>query len=328
MTERVVLDADDRRVLHALQLDGRASFARIANALGLSERTVSRRYHRLRSQLVLRVVGVSDHARPDRADWLLHITPPSGAASGVARTLAARADTSWIATLTGTGGLTGILRTSTRDAGEEVERLRRRAGIGTVRAQRLLTPVAGVGGWPVRLRALTTAEQAALTPEHGTPHPMTAPAGEHRGAEDEQLLTLLAADGRTSVARLATGTGVPESTVRRRITDLRRRGALLFEVEIDPVHYGREVDVLCWFEVAPAALREVTRALGTHPEVAFAATTTGPGNIVAFLEFATATELHDYLADRIGALPGVVRVRTEIVGEWVKRAGPRLLPRT
>lgn len=63
-------------------------------------------------------------------------------------------------------------------------------------------------------------------------------------------------------------------------------------------------------------------ALGADAEVAFAATTTGVTRILAFLELADGGHLHRYLAERIGALPGVHRAEAEIVAQWIKRPGP------
>ncbi|MGV9450281.1 Lrp/AsnC family transcriptional regulator [Streptomyces sp. NPDC003635] len=330
MAENVRLDEDDRRLLHALQLDGRASFARLATVLGMSERAVSRRYHRLRSRLALRVVGVTRHDRRAQEDWFLRVTPAPTSVDAVARGLALRDDTSWIASLTGSGGLSCILRVPvpTGGTGNALERFRRGAGVGTVTAQRLLAPFAGVGGWPGRLQALTRDEREALAPPLSGPDVATASAATPRSDDDERLLGLLATDGRTSVARLAAASGIPESTVRRRIGELTGRGVLMFEVEVDPKLYGRHIDVICWLDVRPAAVRAVADALGSHPEVAFAATTTGRSNILAILEFATTDELDAYLADRLGALPGVHRAETEIVSRWLKRAGPLLIPRT
>ncbi|MGW6726018.1 Lrp/AsnC family transcriptional regulator [Nocardia sp. NPDC055029] len=329
MVEVVSLDEDDRRILHAIQLDGRASFARIATVLGLSERAVSRRYHRLRSRLVLRVVGVTRHDPRAQADWLLRITAPPASVDALARALAARNDTSWIASLAGSGELTCMLRTTatTREAGDVLEQFRRRADINTMTAQRLLTPVAGVGGWPGRLQALTLEEQAAIAPAPATLTPERSWTDTPRSAADERLLALLAIDGRMSIARLAAVSGIPESTVRRRIGELTERGVLMFEVEVDPKFYGCNLDVICWLDARPSALRVVTDAIGSHAEVAFAATTTGASNVLTLLEFTAADELHDYLADRIGGLPGVHHVRSEIISGWIKRAGPLLIPR-
>lgn len=328
MVEMVRLDADDRRVLHALQLDGRASYARIAAVLGMSERAVSRRYHRLRSRLALRVVGITRTNPREQEDWFLRVSASSGSVDGVARMLADRADTSWIASLVGDGGLSCILRTPvpTGDRGNALEQFRRSASIAAVTAQRLLVPFAGVGGWPGRLESLTASEREALSPAAHTRHSGSSAAGAPRSGDDGRLLRLLAADGRMSIARLAQASGIPESTVRRRIAELTSQGVLMFEVEVDPKLYGRHLDVICWMDVLPGALGTVANALGSHPEVAFAATTTGTTNILAILELADPQDLHRYLIDRIGALPGVHRAQTEIVARWSKRAGPLFIP--
>ena len=59
------LDAVDRRLLHALGVDGRASFRLIASVIGVSEQTAARRYRRLRDAGVVRVLMLP---APDPAD--------------------------------------------------------------------------------------------------------------------------------------------------------------------------------------------------------------------------------------------------------------------
>jgi DNA-binding Lrp family transcriptional regulator len=54
-----VIDATDRRIVQAMQIDGRAPFSRVAAALGLSEQTVNRRWRRLRADGVVRVLGLT-----------------------------------------------------------------------------------------------------------------------------------------------------------------------------------------------------------------------------------------------------------------------------
>ncbi|OPG07501.1 hypothetical protein B1R27_13510 [Streptomyces sp. GKU 895] len=57
MTESASVQPDDVRIIRALQIAPRASFAAIATALGLTEGTVNRRYRRLRADGVIRVAG-------------------------------------------------------------------------------------------------------------------------------------------------------------------------------------------------------------------------------------------------------------------------------
>lgn len=299
-----------------------------ARSVRRTVRSVSRRYHRLRAGLALRVVGVARHDQRTHEHWYLRITAPTASVDAVARMLAARDDTSWIASLAGTGGLGCILSTPATggDGGNAIEQFRRSTRLGTVTAQRLLAPIAGVGGWPGRLDALTAGERLALAPAASASRVGASSPRPPRSPGDQDLLRLLASDGRTSVARLARASGVPESTVRRRIGELVDGGVLMFEVEVDPKLYGRHLDVICWLDVRPDALRAVAAALGSHTQVAFASTTTGTSKVLAILEFVDTHEFDTYLADRIGAVPGVHRTQTEIVSRWIKRAGPLLVP--
>ena len=143
-------------------------------------------------------------------------------------------------------------------------------------------------------------------------------------SEDTAILRELAKDARVTVTNLARTTTIPESTVRRRISELRARGVLRFEIDIDPRLYGRPVEAICWLDVPPHGLTAVTQALAGHPQVAFAATTTGSSSVIAILELADARELHEYLTVQLGSLPAVRHIRTELVDRRIKRAGPLL----
>src|SRR4051812_31328337 len=71
MTESAAVQPDDVRVIRALQVAPRASFASIAAALGLTEGAVSRRYRRLRADGVVRVAGVVDPGALGQSKWLV-----------------------------------------------------------------------------------------------------------------------------------------------------------------------------------------------------------------------------------------------------------------
>ena len=79
------LDDIDRGLVHALQLDGRASFTVIADVLGTSLQTVRRRYARLQETVGLRVVGLSDAAQAGQQQWLVRLTTTTATARAVAR---------------------------------------------------------------------------------------------------------------------------------------------------------------------------------------------------------------------------------------------------
>ncbi|WP_327411904.1 Lrp/AsnC family transcriptional regulator [Streptomyces sp. NBC_01233] len=331
MTRSVTLDTLDRRLIHALQIDGRASFNRIATVLGIPERTVARRYHRLRSALVVRVVGLIDSRRIGMLDWFVRIDCAPGAADALTAALAQRDDTSWIAPLAGGTGLTCIVRTpvSSTDGGRPLfDHLLRTPGIRDVEAGCVLRPVAGLGGWAGRTSALDASEQAALlSPATEPPGGPQAPAeASDWGAAEARLAGELARDGRVDVRRLASVTGWSASTVRRRVAGLRAAGVLHFEVDVDPSCFGFPVEALLWLEVAPAALAEVTQALSRHDAVAFAAVTTGRAAVFAMVQCRDTGALYDYLAGELAALPGIGRMETALVQRRAKRAGPLLVP--
>lgn len=73
-----MLDDLDRGLIHALHIDGRVPFSRIASVLGVSAQTVARRYRRLCAESGLRVVGLTDPHRAGRTQWLVRLTVTPG----------------------------------------------------------------------------------------------------------------------------------------------------------------------------------------------------------------------------------------------------------
>ncbi|MFD0041048.1 Lrp/AsnC family transcriptional regulator [Streptomyces anulatus] len=338
--ESVTLDALDRRLIHALQLDGRLPFSRIAAAVGVPERTVARRYHRLRSRLALRVVGLVDGRRTGMLDWVVRVRCAPEAVETLAVLLARRDDTSWIAPLVGGTELTCMIRTPPPgDDGRRpfFEQLARTAGVREVGAACVLRPVAGVGGWAGRMDALGEAEQRLLLPPRPAPADPTGPADPAAPADpaeavpvlspaDSALLRALSQDGRADLGRLAAATGCSESTVRRRIGQLRDSGVLAFEVEIDPALFGYPIEALLWLDVPPAGLRAVAEALAGHRQVAFAALTTGPSSVFVMVECRSVSGLHAYVTDELAALRGITRIESAVTQRRTKRAGPLPAP--
>ncbi|MGK5674463.1 Lrp/AsnC family transcriptional regulator [Micromonospora sp. URMC 106] len=322
----LTLDELDRQLAHALQIDGRAPFSQIAAVLGTSDRTIARRYRRLRSAGALRVVGLPHAAALGHVDWLVRMRCTPDAAVPVATALARRADTSWVTLLSGGTEITCITRTRAQTAEGELllQKLPRSPRITTVTAHCMLRAVAGTNGWPGRTAALEPAQVAALRPAPEA----AAPPGERitLTTADNHLLTALAKDGRASNPSLAAATGWSETTVRRRIAQLHRSDVLYFDVEIEPALFGYTAEAMLWLTVAPAALTAVTRALATHPQIGYAAATTGPANVAASVICQDLTELYEYLANGIGALPGVSRAETAPVVRRVKGAGTLLVP--
>lgn len=323
----VTLNDLDRQLVHALQIDGRAPFSRIAAVLGASDRTIARRYHRLRSRGALRVVGLLNGRRLGCVDWFMRVQCPSNAVASVATALSRRNDTSWVGFTSDSIEITCIIQTSARlhhDDSLLLQKFLRTPRITSVRAQCLLRTVAGMNGWPGRTSALSP-EQIRCLGESASVPPDGKSAVELTDA-DIDLLPVLARDGRTSYTALAAATSWSESTVRRRIEELRRSGMLYFVVEVDPLLFGCTMEAVLWVTIAPSKLASVAQALSKHEEIAFAATTTGPTNIVSYVVCRDADALYGYLVDRIGSLSGVLQVETAPIVHCTKRAGSFIIP--
>ena len=345
----LTLDELDRQLVHALQIDGRAPFSRIAAVLGASDRTIARRYRRLRSAGALRVVGLPEAAALGHVDWLVRMRCSPDTAMPVAAALARRTDTSWVQLVSGGTEITCITRTRTQSAEGELllQKLPRTPRITVISAHCILRGVAGLHGWPGRTAALDPGQAAALrqpppaAPDASPPQtardaspppptavtaaPPTAATAAPPTAADNDLLAALAKDGRSSLAALAAATGWSETTVRRRLDELCRGNVLYFDVEIEPAMFGYTAEAMMWLTVAPAALTATTQALATHPQIAYAAATTGPANVSASVICRDLNELYEYIADDIGSLTGVTSVETAPVVRRVKGGGTLLV---
>jgi DNA-binding Lrp family transcriptional regulator len=314
----LTLDHRDRQLVHALQIDGRAPLARIAEALDVSDRTLARRYRALKSAGMLRVRGLADGNRLGQADWLLRARCTPATATPVTAALARRPDTSWVCTTSAGTELTCIVRTPDHDV-SSINTVATMPGVTALTAHRLLRRLAGEAGWPGRVSALDAGQIEQLRPpptdqDHGPLLELTL--------ADRRMLSILAADGRTDHRRLATAVSYSESTVRRRLTQLRATNTLSFSVETDARLFGHTCEAVLWLNVAPAGLTRVAHALAGHREVAFAAATAGPANLVAVVVCPDTAALYDYLTTRLATVRDVHTAETTMITNYAKRAGP------
>jgi DNA-binding Lrp family transcriptional regulator len=350
------LDDVDRQLLHALTMAPRASFRLLAAVLGVSDQTVARRYRRLADTAGLRVFGLIDGQRAGWVDWLVRLQAAPGSAQRIAETLAQRPDTRWVRLYSGGTEIVCTLQARSPEQRNALflQGLPGSRHVTAITAQSILhvfSPVAYVGF----TGALSDAQLAALgEPLEGAPlDPVrtalalanSAPAGADqvrsavgarpdgdawaRGAatvlraEDDPLIAELARDGRATVAELAAATHWHESTVRRRIEELRLAGLLYFDIDIDDAVLGVSANVMLWLKIEPAALDAAGRAVAAHPEIPFAAATTGPTNLAVSAVFRDTRQLYAYLTTRLAELPGLQSVETAPIIGTIKRVGVR-----
>ncbi len=328
------LDDVDRQLLHALMLAPRAPFRQLAAVVGVSDQTVARRYRKLADTAGLRVYGLIDGQRAGWVDWLVRLQAAPGSAQRIADTLASRPDTRWVRLYSGGTEIVCTLQERTPEQRNALflHRLPGSRHVTAITSQMILhvfTPVAYVG----YASALSPPQVAALR-EHAPEPPEAAPAPDTGNdslptgatvlrAEDDPLIAELARDGRAPVADLAAATHWHESTVRRRIEELRRAGLLYFDIDVDDSVLGVNATVMLWLRVEPTCLEAAGRAVAAHPEVPFAAATTGPTNLAVSAVFRGTRELYAYLTTRLADLPGLQSAETAPIIGTMKRVGRR-----
>jgi DNA-binding Lrp family transcriptional regulator len=318
-------DLLDTQLVHALQIDGRASFSLIAEVLGVSDQTIARRYGRLRSAGMLRVRGLVEPDLIGLTSWIIRVQCTPSAAATVAEALGRRPETAWISLTSGGTEITCVVRTRTGadDSHLLLDTLPRSPGVTAMTAQCVLhTFFGGVLSLINKSGGLTADQVTALRPAPaGRPpdRPLDRPG--RISAEDRPLLATLEMDGRTTFSDLAAATGWSQTTVRRRITDLRASGTLYFDVDFHQSLLDLTVRAVLWLSVSPAQLSAAGEALAGHPETAYVAATTGPANLYASVLSADTEALYEYLTTRIALLPGVNQVESIPVMRTIKRSG-------
>jgi len=336
------LDAVDRQLLHALTVAPRAPFRLLAEVLGVSDQTVARRYRRLAETAGLRVYGLINGPRAGWVDWLVRLQAAPGSAQRIADTLARRPDTRWVRLYSGGTEIVCTLQARTPEQRNTLflHGLPGSRHVTAITAHSILhvfspDAYAGHGG------ALTAAQLAALgeagpgtPPAPRDPLPPAgiaaapAPAGATvLRADDDPLIAELARDGRAPVATLAAATSWHESTVRRRIEELQRAGLLYFDVGVDEAALGISATVMLWLKIEPAQLEAAGRAIAAHPEVPFAAATTGPTNLAVSAVFRDTGQLYAYLTTRLAGIPGLQSAETAPIIGTVKKESPLEPPR-
>ncbi|BDM74400.1 transcriptional regulator (plasmid) [Streptomyces nigrescens] len=330
MTESAAVQPDDVRLIRALQVAPRASFASIAVALGLTEGAVSRRYRRLRADGVIRVAGVVDPGALGQSKWLVRLRCRPGSVGAIADALAKRDDVNWIALTAAGSEITCAVRSRTQEQREDLlgKRLPRTAAVIDINASAMLRQfVGGRGHYWAALRGTLTPQQESILGNDGGPFtesPVVTRDPVHLTPEDERMLEVLAADGRASLVDLAAAADLTPGRASRRLEALLLRRAVHIDVEIAAAALGYHARAHLWLAVHPSAIKRVGRTLAQEAEIAFAAAVSGPYNIHAVAHCRDLDELFEFTSDRIGSLSGLQSMEVSPLLQQIKQAGTLL----
>jgi DNA-binding Lrp family transcriptional regulator len=325
------IDELDDRLIHALQLDGRVPFARLAQLLGVSEQTVARRFRRLRSAGIVRVLGMVDPAPLGESAWIVRIQSRPDAAASLADALARRPDVGWVTLTSGGSEIICVTRSRTSRQRNDLllQRLPKTAPVIGFGAQAVMHRFEDRAGWTSGLGRLDEDQIESLLSQaigggvnSGGARLVTDPGpGPELSVEDDAMLAALAVDGRMPIAQLAVITGWTPTKVNRRLEELVGAGLLYFDAEVALEVLGFRSQAFLWLTVGAAELHATGLELAGHDPVVFVAATTGASNLVASVVCRDGAELYRYVTEGLGGLPALRHLEISPFLRRIKQGG-------
>lgn len=307
----------DLDLVAALQAAPRAGLQLIAEALGVSVSTVSRRLARLRRERALRVVGqvpwsVSSDSNPCHV-W---IAARPGTAPAVAREIARMPEARFVAVTTGRADVYCILHPARRQdaAALLVERVPAIGDVVSTRSELGLRMYASGATW--RLHRLDESQLSHLRAGCG----QVATGAEGAASRDEYgVLALLQHDSRITAAEAARVLGISPSTAYRTIQSLLERAVVVPRVEIEPSLLGYPLEAVLSLSTSPGAVAETAEALAQRSSTRYVSTVAGRSSIIHQGLFRGEDDLADFLTVDLAGLQGITAFEVSVVARVLTR---------
>ncbi|WGD37130.1 AsnC family transcriptional regulator [Lysinibacter sp. HNR] len=306
-------DALDRRIIGALQINGRASWKTIAEVLGEPLRTVSRRGNELLQSRLVSVVGLAHYGYTSVIEVECDPLKMREAALSVSRypgivfayVLASPSR----------------LMVEAQQAETSVAALVHEAipaidGVREVSASPVLHYFRTVAGWhPSLLSEAETTRLASAVPRVEPGEPEFPPS-----ETDRRLIELLVTDGRASLTELADAANLSQPTARRRLRSLLEEGFVSVRAIVDPVPLGFPVEAMLWIQVPPSSVMWVGQMIAEEPAVRYAVMLMGEFQILVHVNMRSLEHLRVFLTDSEWAST-VLTVKTSLVTTPFMRGG-------
>lgn len=322
------LDDLDRRIVAALQMNGRASWKDISAALGASEPTVARRGRRLIESGLIRVVAYVDVLRAGvGVPALVRISCDPRERSRLAEVIRLRPDVRYAAVVTGPADLVAEFVVPSADALVDVLTNDLPSIHGLQGTETLSTVRNFFSNTAWESDRLTTREfdelrgRGPARPDHRRWHePVVLDDIDHA------VIAHLAEDGRRPAKAIAAAVGTSESTVARRVDRLTAEGCLMFRVIVPAATLGFNADLLVWLRVSSANLDQAIQYLMGHHSTKYMWVTAGRFNLCVGVHVRHLGELYAYETQVLGSLPSVGSMEIDTTLRTIKRAWTELSP--
>lgn len=288
------VDSLDRSIIAALMVDGRASWRAIAEVLGSSERTVTRRGASLLSSGAVSIHAMADPHRGGRGDpYLAFGTSRPTRSWNVGAALARRDEAVTTYALLGhTDYVCDIWCPERRRARLFQQELPDISGIESMTVVPILRYIRTLHDWDPGILDPDQISALRVAPTGDWPR-FTEPAAMSR--DEELIVRELVPNGRMTYEELGRLCGVSEQTVARKVHAMRASQLLTIRAVFDPRLLGLPTAAFLWLRVRPDRVESVAATLAELPYVRYAATTMGRYQIVADIRLGSKDELYDVL---------------------------------
>ncbi|TQK72892.1 Lrp/AsnC family transcriptional regulator [Nocardioides sp. SLBN-35] len=285
----------DRRIVAALMVDGRAPWTKIAGALGVPDRTVTRRGTALLESGAVGIHALADPHRTGRGDpFVVSLSCTPAVVWPTCASIARRGETVTTYVVSGRAQcLADMWCPETRQAQLFLHELGATPGVTEVEVAPVLRYIQTLTTWDpgilerTEVDALRVGDPITTWPVFGEPARLDR--------EDKALLRGLVEDGRRTFEELGRLAGVSEQTTARRVETMRASGLVTLRAVVDPRVLGLPVAALLRLRIRPPVVETVAAALTASPHVRYAAMVMGEHQIVADVRLPTKDALRQLL---------------------------------
>lgn len=288
-------DPVDRAIIAALQINGRASWRRIAAALNEPERTVARRATQLLASGTVKVVALASPVRTGRGEpALLHFRCRPNQLRSVARTLASRPESLWVYAVAGASeGIAEIFCPPDRLGDFLFDFLANQPGLLDYRIRPIVSYYKAIEDWRPEL-VTGPGFEALVDPLVDEEIDAFGPVLQ-LSPEEEVIVAALAEDGRLTHEELGRLAGVSKATARRRAGSLLSRGVIDIRAVVAPALLGYPTEAVISVQCAVREVDSVAEELSKLSTVRYAAAVTGEYPLVAQVAVPDRAALHRML---------------------------------
>lgn len=298
------LDDLDKKIIVALQIDGRASWRAIAETVGAAVSTVARRGQQLLAEGTVRVgvmptLGSAGHVE----SFLIRVNCSPGTQMDVAEELVRSPYVRFVTLVTGRFDLYAevVITGGSAQQTRVLTSLQSIPGVERWRSDLLTHNYKVSFDWG---RQLFDPADLPRGPHSHMPPPNSCEPS-HLDESDWRIIGELSVDGRASFPSVATKLGMNESSVRRRYDRLKANGCITTATSVTAASLGMSAETLIILRVAPSHVDAVADALREHLAVRFIAAALDESALYCEVILPTTDDLHRFQTDTLGKLDGV-----------------------